>query len=387
MNLKTAGLVTVFIFVCYAPMGAAQTDKTLFLVRHAEKMSDAGKDPALTERGVARANNLAKMLQDKKIQVIYSTNYRRTMQTAAPLARLLQLEVQHYDPRDLPGFAEKIKNSDRNALIVGHSNTTPMLTHLLGGNAHGDIDDSEYTRLYQLDYHGAQVSTQLLSTKPDVKRAPTQSFQFDLNRLSDQQLTFAMHFNGQPVGKATQSIKREGDKIVLAEKTVIEKMNIDADIHITADAKTLAPLSMTMTGSMGKPVDIHLNWQDSRLTGHSEMARAPYKQQGRITLDRAYSPQTIERSTAIMLAHLAKVKPEQAFSVEWFDAYSTDSKMIEVSYQGEEKVTVPAGTFETYKVRYQGGAPSQLFYISKGPQPKVVKIEVIAMPWVYELLE
>lgn len=125
----------------------AASTPTLYLVRHAEKQS--GDDPALTEAGKARANALADRLDGVGIDTIWSTDYRRTMQTAAPLAERLDLQVQVYDPGDLAGFAEQLKANGETALIVGHSNTTPQLADLLGGDPGPEIvEASEYDRLY-----------------------------------------------------------------------------------------------------------------------------------------------------------------------------------------------------------------------------------------------
>ena len=126
---------------------AGDTDPAIFLVRHAEKQ--AGPNPSLTDEGTARAERLAGQLENAGIEVIYSTNYHRTQETAAPLAEALDLEITSYDPSDLPGFADHLKSDGRTALVVGHSNTTPALVILLGGEAE-PMPETDYDRLYCL---------------------------------------------------------------------------------------------------------------------------------------------------------------------------------------------------------------------------------------------
>lgn len=123
------------------------TDPAIFLVRHAEKQK--GSDPALTDAGAARADRIAAQLEKAGIEKIYSTDYTRTRDTAAPLAEKLGLEIILYDPRDLPGFADHLNSENLTVLVVGHSNTTPSLVTLLGGEA-TPIPESEYDRLYCL---------------------------------------------------------------------------------------------------------------------------------------------------------------------------------------------------------------------------------------------
>jgi phosphohistidine phosphatase SixA len=107
---------------------------------------------------------LASFLKDAKIERIHSSNYNRTLQTAAPLASTLGLEVELYDPRDLPSMAAALKAAGGRHLVVGHSNTTPPLTALLGGEAGTPIvEATEYNRLYlvSIDSSGQATSTLL----------------------------------------------------------------------------------------------------------------------------------------------------------------------------------------------------------------------------------
>ncbi len=126
----------------------AQTDDVVvFLVRHAEKIDDS-RDPDLSEEGTERAVLLARMLGDAGITHIHSTDYKRTQETAAPLARALALEIHSYDPRDLPGLASRLRDTPGRHLVVGHSNTTPGAVEALGGDPVSPIDEAEYDRLY-----------------------------------------------------------------------------------------------------------------------------------------------------------------------------------------------------------------------------------------------
>lgn len=127
---------------------AAPKTDAVFLVRHAEKTTEK-TDPGLTEAGKSRAIALADRLEDEGITHIHSSDYIRTRDTAAPLAERLGLDVAIYDPRDLPGMAAKLKTMPGRHLVVGHSNTTPQLTELLGGDGGTPIvEATEYDRLY-----------------------------------------------------------------------------------------------------------------------------------------------------------------------------------------------------------------------------------------------
>ncbi len=128
-----------------------QKTTTYYLIRHAEKdQSDkTNRNPHLTEAGLKRANNWANVLKDVKFDMVYSTNYNRTKETAAPTAKANDVEVSFYDPRDMKikEFMETTKG--KTVLVVGHSNTTPMFTNgLLGKKKYEDIAHDNNANLY-----------------------------------------------------------------------------------------------------------------------------------------------------------------------------------------------------------------------------------------------
>ena len=147
------------------PSGAASTSAasppgiTVFLVRHAEKGTDDPTDPSLTEGGRERADALARLLSSAGVSHLYSSDYRRTRQTLAPLAAAHELEVGLYDagkPVELVSVLAGLPPGSV-AVVAGHSNTTPALFEALGaGKARGldesrygsSIPDAAYDRLY-----------------------------------------------------------------------------------------------------------------------------------------------------------------------------------------------------------------------------------------------
>jgi phosphohistidine phosphatase SixA len=134
----------------------------VFLVRHAEKV-DHSRDPDLSEDGYRRADALALTLADAEIGYVHSSDYIRTRKTAAPVAGLFSLEVEIYDPSDLYTLSDELKAEGGRHLVVGHSNTTPALVEILGGDPGQAIEEEyEYDRLYILTIRKDTVSTVLL---------------------------------------------------------------------------------------------------------------------------------------------------------------------------------------------------------------------------------
>ena len=134
--------------IAFTGCSAGAKQLTIFLVRHVEDF-DSGNDPKLTAAGMERAVELAEILASAGIQRIHSSDYFRTRDTAAPAAAHWSLEVELYDPRDLPALAAELVGAGGSHLVVGHSNTTPAVVGLLGGDPGPLIEEAtEYDRLY-----------------------------------------------------------------------------------------------------------------------------------------------------------------------------------------------------------------------------------------------
>ena len=162
--MRTAALIVLisfFVLGCAAG-GVKSQDFQLYLVRHAEKQADAGPDPHLTTSGHQRASKLADWLQDKSITDIWSSDYFRTRETAQPLADAVGKQLKIYDPHELEVLASNLLEASHNALVVGHSNTTPELARILCQCDIEVMDESEYDRLIVVDVDDGEVKVTTL---------------------------------------------------------------------------------------------------------------------------------------------------------------------------------------------------------------------------------
>jgi broad specificity phosphatase PhoE len=138
-----------FVFCCLLfslLLSTATAQSTIFIVRHAEK-ADATKDSDLSEAGRARAEALARMLKDANITAIYTTEFKRTQQTAAPLAKALGIKVT-IRPAKATDFAFKLGTVHGNTLVVGHGDTIPDLIKELGISEPINISENDYDNLF-----------------------------------------------------------------------------------------------------------------------------------------------------------------------------------------------------------------------------------------------
>jgi broad specificity phosphatase PhoE len=136
-------------------------EHTVYLVRHFEKQmatDSLNKDVSLTVEGKRYALALQQALAGTNITEVYSSPYKRTLESAQATANAFNVDVQEYNPRKLSSIATHAINSNKNMLIVGHSNTTPELFAQLGCYKL-NISERDYNQVYVVKFTPAASAT------------------------------------------------------------------------------------------------------------------------------------------------------------------------------------------------------------------------------------
>ena len=141
-------ILALLVMVFNSQFVFAAPDK-IYLFRHSEKQ--AGKNPSLTVLGAQRAQYLLQLVKQHKNVQLFSSNYKRTLQTAAPMATYFNTAVKMYDAGDLASFKSNLLKLQGVVIVVGHSNTTPELTALLSNGGINAMSEDEFSRYYILD--------------------------------------------------------------------------------------------------------------------------------------------------------------------------------------------------------------------------------------------
>jgi broad specificity phosphatase PhoE len=147
-------VVFALAFFTTAPAWAQQA-RTIYLVRHADKLSEDADAP-LNDSGRVRAACLANTLRDANIRQIFTSELQRTQQTAAPLAAELHLKPVPVRLSKVNDLIEAVRNSTaENVLVVWHDATLPKIIQALGGPEIPPIGHTEYDHLFVLLFSGA----------------------------------------------------------------------------------------------------------------------------------------------------------------------------------------------------------------------------------------
>lgn len=135
----------VFFAVSPQSFAISPTNVQVYLTRHAET-PPGQQDPDLLTEGAERANKLSELMQVLGISHVYSTDFRRTRQTANPTALAVGTTTNIYnDAANLVTDINLLPAGSR-VLVVAHSNTVGQIVDQLGVSdtvtiAHDEFDN------------------------------------------------------------------------------------------------------------------------------------------------------------------------------------------------------------------------------------------------------
>ena len=146
MIMKPCLLCLLSILILANGCKVANTTR-IFIVRHADRTDPPTDD--LLPLGVARANELKRMLFNAGADSIFSTDFVRTKKTVQPLANAKNLPVIIYSTNE--NLLNRIlKNSKgKTVLVAGHSNTVPEFITKCGCvPPFADIPSTQFDNLF-----------------------------------------------------------------------------------------------------------------------------------------------------------------------------------------------------------------------------------------------
>lgn len=134
---------------------------TVYLVRHAERADEPRQDPPLTEKGIARSQELARVLANANVKAIITSQFLRARQTAEALGKQTNVPVTpvnlNLNPSNPRMISEQsttevtnkiLERGGESVLVIGHSNSIPDVITMLGGDVTPEIDEKKYDDLF-----------------------------------------------------------------------------------------------------------------------------------------------------------------------------------------------------------------------------------------------
>jgi len=159
-NLLKVKMKYLFLGLAITLFSSCATTQTFYIVRHAEKENNSD-EAGLSQAGIERGIALEKYMAGKKLDTVFTSGLRRAVLTGLSVSLpqgLPHITNSQKIPDGLNGFIERLRKigSTKNILVVGHSNTVPVIVQSLSGQAIAPIPETEYNNIYRVVIKGKE---------------------------------------------------------------------------------------------------------------------------------------------------------------------------------------------------------------------------------------
>lgn len=205
---------------------------------------------------------------------------------------------------------------------------------------------------------------------------------FDAARLLPRSDSFAVTVQGRQVGGIRETLEKTADGYRLVSVQSLAGMNQSTEVLFS---RTLAMTSVKQEGqARGQSMKIGVAYGRGRAKG---TATTPGPQGMKtIAVDTTVPPGAVDDNALQSLLPALPLGAGKTFQVPVFASGQGTSKVMTVTVSGSESVTVPAGTFDAWKVEVAGGQVPVTFWVSR-TDPRVVKMGFAGAPMAFELVK
>jgi len=212
------------------------------------------------------------------------------------------------------------------------------------------------------------------------------NYKLDINRIETKRDSFQMKQNGKVVGYWIWETKKEVNNLKIKDISVLTGMvEEEFDLTFNINKKVTTSVKMNMKYN-SNTLDVNLNRNSAR------DLKAEYSQKGEklfnIKVDTTYTKDVLLRPALLgVLPFIQNIKKVDC-KIETFFLSFGKSATMHLKYLGEEKIKVPAGEYNTYKLDFKGeNQLSNNIYITDSKPYRIVKVEIIGQPLIIELVK
>jgi predicted Zn-dependent peptidase len=221
------------------------------------------------------------------------------------------------------------------------------------------------------------VSAQGDAMQPGDLVVRTTVLPVDITKLAEHADSFAVMVQGNPMGWQTTSLRKTATGFAYA--TAMQVGPIMQQSSLTSFSSALAPVSVKASGKVqGQALSTDLVYAGGRVKGTSVTPAAGGPKT--VAVDTTVAAGVLDDNMVSALVPGLPWAPNAKFTVSAFDASTSSVKQLAMNVTGTESVTVPAGTFQAYRVEMTGGpAPITMFVTATAPF-RIIKMAPAGVP-------
>jgi len=188
-------------------------------------------------------------------------------------------------------------------------------------------------------------------------------------------------FNGEAAdGFMRLGWNRNGDELVLYDRTMMPSGEIYETMEATMSANDLAPKAVAIRFHQGTAIlNINANLGDGEMTGVRLVERTGQTVEQK-EMAAELPPGTLLRAVTFVLPLVLGTSPGQEIAYPWFGPLGGQVESVTLTSSDGGEIETPAGTFTTTRWALRGGTPENDIYVTRGDNPRIVRIDVVGQP-------
>jgi zinc protease len=199
--------------------------------------------------------------------------------------------------------------------------------------------------------------------------------------------SFNVVIQGNVLGSQVWSTTATPDSLLFRERLVIAAAGMRQETTVRLDPADATVRQVDQSGAAaGQSSQIHLTYADGRVRGSSTIPQ-PTGTPKSLTIDTTVAAGTYDDNALPIVLPALPIEVGKTINVGVFASSDGTEKVMTVKVGAAESVTVPAGTFEAYRLDIAGGQAPMVFFMTTSTPRRIVKIEIVGAPFLFELVK
>ncbi len=196
--------------------------------------------------------------------------------------------------------------------------------------------------------------------------------------------SFRVVFQGNPIGGSVSVTRVTADSVVATEQSSM--MGFSQQTTVVLDGRDLSMRQTDQVSQMGaQRAETHLKYGGGRVSG-TGAAPQPGGTPKTYTVDTTLAAGTYDDNAISLVLPALPLEAGRTFALSVFSSGEGTTKVYTFKVGAAESVTVPAGTFQAYRIEVSGASAPSIMHVTAGTPRRLVKIEVVGQPVVFELV-
>jgi zinc protease len=192
---------------------------------------------------------------------------------------------------------------------------------------------------------------------------------------------------GNAVGFTVSEIRRPPDSLVYAERSNLGSGAFQQQTTLVLEPATGVVRQVDqVTNQQGQNAETHLTYAAGRVKGTSA-APQPDGSVKRFEVDTALPPGTVDENAVPFIVPALPLAAGKTFAMTFFTPSENAVKVLTFKVGAAEAVTVPAGTFQGFRIDVTGSRVPFTMYVGTEAPRRVLKTEFVGQPFVVELVK